>query len=58
MLTEKLLQQMRNDGMDEAVDEVTRLIMCEKRLLAITEWLDFNQPDVFARGIWDAINNA
>ena len=25
---------------------------------AIIDWLDINQPDVFTRGIWDAINSA
>lgn len=28
------------------------------RLVAITEWLEANQPDVFRRGLWDAINAA
>lgn len=27
----------------------------EKRLRAIVLWLEQNQPDVFRRGIWDAI---
>lgn len=38
--------------------EVTRLKLCESRLAAVTVWLDANQPDVFRRGIWDAINAA
>jgi hypothetical protein len=28
------------------------------RLAAIIAWLEKNQPDVFRRGIWDAINMA
>lgn len=30
----------------------------ESRLAAIVEWLEANQPDVFRRGLWDAINAA
>ena len=36
--------------------EVERLKLCERRLRAMTEWLEANQPDVFRRGLWDAIN--
>lgn len=35
---------------DEYVDELKR------KLAAMTKWLDDNQPDVFRRGIWDAID--
>ena len=28
------------------------------RLTAIVRWLEANQPDVFRRGLWDAINAA
>ena len=27
-----------------------------RRLTAVTKWLEENQPDVFARGIWDAVD--
>lgn len=30
----------------------------EARLSAIVRWLEKNQPDVFKRGLWDAINSA
>ena len=33
--------------------EVDRL---RDKVTAIVSWLDKNQPDVYARGIWDAIN--
>ena len=26
------------------------------KLKAMTKWLEKNQPDVFRRGLWDAIN--
>ena len=43
---ERLLKS-KNDG----------LVWAEK-LKAMTAWLDENQPDVWRRGIWDAINDA
>lgn len=33
-------------------------ILDEATLTAMVKWLEDNQPDVFARGIWDAINAA
>lgn len=30
----------------------------ESKLAAMTRWLEANQPDVFKRGLWDAINDA
>lgn len=35
--------------------ELGRLLLCERRLEAIVIWLEANQPDVFRRGLWDAI---
>lgn len=28
----------------------------ERKSAAIVKWLELNQPDVFSRGLWDAIN--
>lgn len=38
--------------------EIERLQLCEQRLAAVTRWLEANQPDVFKRGIWDAVTAA
>ena len=35
--------------------ELARLRGCEAKLKAMTEWLEANQPDVFRRGLWDAL---
>jgi hypothetical protein len=39
-------------------EEIARLLQCERRLAAVARWLEANQPDVFSRGLWDAINEA
>lgn len=39
-------------------EDIERLKICERRLRAMTEWLEANQPDVFSRGLWDALNAA
>jgi hypothetical protein len=39
-------------------EEIARLLQCERRLAAVARWLEANQPDVFRRGLWDAINEA
>lgn len=39
-------------------DEIERLRLCERRLAAVVRWLGTHQPDVFRRGIWDAVNAA
>ena len=39
-------------------EDIARLLLCERRLAAVTRWLEANQPDVFSRGLWDAINEA
>ena len=33
-----------------------RITELEKQTVAIVKWLEENQPDVFSRGIWDAVN--
>ena len=38
--------------------EIDRLRLCEQRLAAVTKWLELNQPDVFRRGLWDAVFEA
>jgi len=42
----------------EQLADLDRLKLCEKRLKAMTVWLEAEQPDVFRRGLWDAINDA
>jgi hypothetical protein len=37
------------DGMEARVAEL------ERKLTAIAAWLETNQPDVFKRGLWEAI---
>jgi Lar family restriction alleviation protein len=34
-------------------DELVR-----RRLAAVVRWLEENQPDVFRRGLWDAVNES
>ncbi len=36
--------------------EVSSTVLLEARLKAVVEWLETNQPDVFKRGLWDAVN--
>lgn len=49
--------QLEMEAADEAA-EIARLRRCERRLAAMTRWLEVNQPDVFSRGLWDAIHEA
>jgi len=32
-----------------------RIVDLERKIKATVEWLETNQPDVFGRGLWDAI---
>ena len=32
-----------------------RLLIDSQKLSAVVKWLEANQPDVFRRGLWDAI---
>ena len=36
-------------------DASKRIPELEGRLTKMTQWLEANQPDLFSRGIWDAI---
>jgi hypothetical protein len=36
----------------------TELLALRKRVGALVHWLENNQPDVFRRGLWDAVNSA
>lgn len=47
--------QLEMEGVD-AEAEIARLRLCERRLVAMTNWLEAEQPDLFSRGLWDAIN--
>jgi hypothetical protein len=35
-----------------------RIAYLEARLGAVCRWLEINQPDVFSRGMWDAVEAA
>jgi hypothetical protein len=39
-------------------DNDRRVERLERRMVAVVKWLEENQPDVFQRGLWDAINTA
>ncbi len=38
--------------------DATKAFANEDKLAEAVRWLEANQPDVFKRGIWDAINAA
>lgn len=40
------------------VDDAEKAFANEDKLAEAVRWLEANQPDVFKRGIWDAINAA
>ena len=42
-----------SDGIKIEIDE--RLLIDSQKLSAVVKWLEANQPDVFRRGLWDAI---
>jgi len=48
-----------SDVIDELEAEVDKVVaerdVLRATLSAMTMWLNANQPDVFARGLWDAI---
>jgi hypothetical protein len=46
------------DTPDALADEIERLRTVERRTKAIVGWLEVMQPDVFKRGLWDAISTA
>jgi len=39
----------------EAAEKINELVAV---ITGMTHWLEANQPNVFSRGIWDAINDA
>lgn len=53
-------QRQRASALDESVNDDTlaaayEIIYLRDRLKFITEWLERHQPDVFRRGLWEAI---
>ncbi len=42
----------------EIYESIKRMEMLETKIIAIVEWLEKNQADVFSRGLWDAIDRA
>ena len=42
--------------MKQQSDDYLEIIELHRKLAAIVKWLEDNQPDVFKRGLWDAIN--
>jgi len=67
----KLPSGVAQNLLDEAIDRITDLeaqlaaaqergvayAEYKRKLEAIVMWLERNEPSVFARGLWDAINN-
>jgi len=45
-------------GMDAASRQSRSKALWKAKLAAVIEWLEQNQPDVFKRGLWDAIEKA
>ena len=40
---------------DDEIRDVLNAFECRTKLAKVTQWLETNQPDVFRRGMWDAI---
>ena len=61
-LSEKLKQDHECGDFGKALtgyaEEAERMERCEQKLEAMTKWLIANQPDVFSRGLWDALGDA
>lgn len=38
------------------IRDVLNAFECRTKLAKVTQWLEANQPDVFRRGLWDAVN--
>ena len=49
---------MSRQACEEAADLLDRATFLERRLAAVCRWLEINQPDVFSRGLWDAVEAA
>lgn len=41
---------------EDEIRDVLNAFECRTKLAAVTRWLEANQPDVFRRGLWDAVN--
>lgn len=57
-MAQKMDDHITGAQMEMEAAEIERLQLCERRLAAVTRWLEMNQPDVFRRGLWDAVNEA
>jgi len=62
MNAEKVTRKLKQER-DAAASEYTTALLervkeLERTTKAIVGWLEKNQPDVFQRGLWDAIEDA
>ena len=62
-MTVVVAQPMRSEAdwaemRDCAIDLRRQRDALSDKLRAMTKWLEKNQPDVFRRGLWEAINSA
>ena len=57
-LTEQTILQLQRElatAQERALAAEARVEECERIITAMTQWLEKQQPDVFRRGLWDAI---
>ena len=40
---------------ENEIRDVLNAFECRTKLAKMTRWLEANQPDVFSRGLWDAL---
>ena len=57
-ITVEQLQQLRSDGMNDIANEIERLQICERRLLATVRWIEKTHPGDFKSGFWETIDAA
>lgn len=57
-ITAETLQAIRDDGIWDIADEIERLQTCERRLLALSAWIERTHPGDFKSGLWDTIDAA
>lgn len=57
-ITELELQRLRDTSQGWIADEIVRLQKCERRLLAVGEWIQQKHPEDFRDGLWEKINAA
>ena len=50
------LLKIINEEKSDVEDWRNRALQLERKIQAITKWLESNQPDVFSRGLRDVIN--